>query len=163
MQKKKKKEYSFIWLTVNPEPTVGFGDFRHLVTKAFKKTWLDQYVYVFEQRGTTEVELGKGFHLHAIIGIPLDKKPSSCIRELGNTFKKCCDISNYHFFQTKLIDHEEYKRKQEYILGKKQSTTENMKAQKQEMDIQWRQVCQIDPYYFLNIDIGHHALCKTTV
>lgn len=147
----------YIWLCVNPNSTYTFNEFKALVQKMVSKVWLKSYVYVYEQRGITEQEAGKGFHLHAIIKRPEDKKPSHCIRELSNTFKKCCDVSNYHFFQTKFIDEDEYQRKLEYILGLKDSNEENQKDLKQNIDKYWRGKYLIKPFYFLNIDIGKYA------
>lgn len=155
--KENKKNYPYLWLTVNPGPDMKFIEFQKIVYKAFQKKWLDSYVYVYEQRGICREELGKGFHLHCIIQIPIDKKSSVCIKELANTFKKCCDTSNYHFFQTKLIDEEEYHRKLKYILAEKDSTSQNMKAEKQAMDVIWRDMSHIDKYYFLNINLGRYG------
>lgn len=149
--------HPYIWLCVNPNSTYTFQEFQKLVSKMITKVWITGYVYVYEQRGITEEEAGKGFHLHAIIKKPEDKKPSHCIRELSNTFKKCCDTSNYHFFQVKFIDNDEMLRKQEYILGTKESTDENQKDLKQLMDKVWRRKIGIDPYFFSNIDIGQYA------
>lgn len=147
----------YIWLCVNPSQTLTLAEFKKMIDKMVTKKWLDTYVYVLEQRGMTEEELGKGFHLHAIIKRPDDKKPSHCVRELSNTFKKACDVSNYHFFQTKFIDEAEKDRKMEYILGQKEYTEENRKDLKQIMDKVWRQRFNIQPYFFSNIDIGKYA------
>lgn len=155
---KLEKNNPYIWLCVNPGPTVTFNDFKLLVNKMITKVWIKSYVYVYEQRGINEMEVGKGFHLHAIIKRPDDKKPSHCVRELSNTFKKCCDTSNFHFFQTKFIDEDEYRRKLEYILGTKESTSENQKDLKQAMDKVFRGKYLLKPFYFLDIDIGKYAI-----
>lgn len=153
---RKEKSYDYLWLTVNPSPDCSFDTFMQIVGRMVQKKWLKSYVYVYEQRGVNQDELGKGFHIHAIIKKPEDKSPAHCIRELSSTFKKCCDVSNYHLFNTKWIDQEEYNRKLGYILGQKESTPENNKVMKQEMDKQWRLVRSLQPYYYLNIDIGQY-------
>lgn len=154
----RKEIYNYLWLTVNPTPETTFVDFQKYVQKAIAKKWLKSFVYVYEQRGTSQEDMGRGFHLHAIIKKPEDKAPAHCVRELNNTFKKCCDTSNYHCFNTKWIGEEEYKRKLEYILGQKESTSENNKQLKQEMDKVWRQMRCIEPYYILNLDIGQRIV-----
>lgn len=154
---RKEISYDYLWLTVNPSPETTFTTFRNLVGKMIQKKWIKSYVYVYEQRGISQDDLGKGFHLHAIIMKPEDKSPAHCIREISSTYKKVCDVSNYHCFNTKWIGKEEYIRKLEYILGQKESTSENNKALKQEMDKVWRQARNIDSYYYLNIDIGQYA------
>lgn len=153
-------ERPYIWLCVNPNSMYTFKEFQTLVSKMVSKVWMTEYVYVYEQRGITQEELGKGFHLHAIIKKPADKKPSHCIRELSSTFKKCCDTSNFHFFQVKFIDLPEKDRKMEYILGTKESTDENQKDIKQAMDKLWRSKIGIDPYFFSNVVLGKYAISK---
>lgn len=147
----------YIWLCVNPNSTYTFREFQMLVSKMVTKVWVSEYVYVYEQRGITEEEMGKGFHLHAIIKKPENKKPSHCVRELASTFKKCCDVSNYHFFQVKFIDIPEKDRKLEYILGTKDSNDENQKDLKQNIDKIWRAHSNIQPYFFSNIELGKYA------
>lgn len=156
-ERKEISTYSYCFITVNPQPLITLKDFQKNIDKMLQKKWLTQYVYVLEQRGTCEEELGKGFHLHMIIMKPEGKSQAHCIREIASTFKKQCDTSNYHCYNTKWINEEEYKRKLEYILGTKESTEENNKQLKQEYDKIWREKCQIQPFYFLNIDIGQYA------
>lgn len=157
---KGEKTTPYIWLCVNPNPTVLLSEFNKTINKMITKKWLQSYVYVLEQRGQIEEEIGKGFHLHAIIKRPDDKKLSHCIRELSNTFKTICDVSNYHFFQTKFIDEAEKDRKMEYILGQKEYTDDNRKDLKQQMDKIWRERLNIQPYFFSNIELGKYATQK---
>lgn len=156
-ENREKKDQPYIWLCVNPSSTLKLEEFKQMVNKMVTKVWLKEYVYVYEQRGMTIDELGKGFHLHAIIRRPDDKKPSHCIRELSNTFKKACDTSNYHFFQVKFIDEAEKDRKLEYILGTKEFTEQDRKDLKQNMDKVWRSRFNIQPYFFSQLDIGKYG------
>lgn len=153
--KEEKKPY--LWLTVNPASECSLEDFKRLVQKCFSKKWIKSYVYVYEQRGTSMEDIGRGYHIHAIISKPEHKPQTHCIREIANTFSKCCDVTNYHCFNTKWIGQEEYVRKLGYILGDKESTPENNKQLKQEMDKIWREMRQIDKKYNVNIDIGQYA------
>lgn len=155
-EKRENNNKPYIWLCVNPNSTYSLLEFKALVHKMCMKTWVNSYVYVYEQRGVIYEEKGKGFHLHAIIKRPDDKKPSHCVRELASTFKKCCDVTNYHFFQTKFIDEDEKDRKLKYILGDKESTPENMKDIKQSWDKEWRKDVGLDQFYFLDFNIGQY-------
>lgn len=128
----------YIFVTINPEPNCALKDFLTVHNKAISKTWMTHYIYVIEQRGINEDEIGKGFHIHMIIQRN-GKKPSHIIRELSNTYKKVCDTSNYHFFNTKQINQEEFSRKLEYILGTKHSDDNNNKDIKQKYDKIFRQ------------------------
>lgn len=145
-----RKEISnLLWLTVNPSPESTFTEFKKIVEKCFLKKWIKSYMYVYEQRGMTEEEVGKGFHMHAIIRKPEDKSRAHCIRELSSSYKKVCDVSNYHLFNTKWIDKEECQRKIEYITGDKVSTETNNKSLKQEMDVLFRQNRGLQKFYSL--------------
>lgn len=139
------KDYLFI--TVNPSSVVPLLDFRRTLDKMTSKVWFNQYVYVLEQRGTCEEELGKGFHMHCIVKKPDNKVPSHMIRELQACFRKVCDVSNYHLFNTKWIDQAECNRKQQYLLGRKEWTEADRKDLKQDMDIIWREKEFIAPSY----------------
>lgn len=62
-KKTKKEKATFYFCTINPKPSVEFLDFKKSVEDYMRKR---KFVYVFEQRGKTIEELGKGFHLHFI-------------------------------------------------------------------------------------------------
>lgn len=144
----------YMFITVNPKPDCTLVQFQQLIHKMLLKKWLKSYVYVLEQRSTNEEEIGKGFHMHIIIKKPDGKSVAHMIREIASTFKKVCDISNYHCYNTKQISEEEYKRKLVYILGRKQDVD---KEAKQDIDRLWRQRMNIKSFYFSNIDIGEYA------
>lgn len=157
---KERKESSiqpYIFITVNPNATCSLQDFSNLINKMLLKKWLTSYIYVIEQRGQTEEDMGKGFHMHLVITKPEGKSAAHCIREIGSTFKKICDISNFHCYNTKSISEEEYQRKLKYMLGEKESTSDNRKDLKQSMDKIWRVRNNIEPFYFSNISIGEYA------
>lgn len=147
----------YLFITVNPAPECTLDTFKHLINKMLTKKWLSKYIYVLEQRGVDEDTMGKGFHMHMIIQPPEGKSKAHIIREIGNTYKKVCDVTNFHCYNTKYIDQEEYLRKLEYMLGVKESTSDNKKDLKQAMDKVWRQKENLQSYYFLNIDIGHYG------
>lgn len=106
------------------------------------KTWISYYVYVLEQRAENVEELGRGFHTHIIFNKGI--KNNKVVLEMSNTFKKMCDVSNFHFFNLKAIGEEEHKRKLEYITGIK---ADDAKHLKQEMDVIWREKLGLKKYY----------------
>lgn len=152
-EKTEKTINNYVWLCVNPNSTYVLSDFVMLVEKAFTKKWIESYVYVYEQRGIVEEEVGKGFHLHALIKKPHDMGHKRMLKELSNTFKKCCDTSNFHYFQLKMIDDAEYMRKLEYILGNKESDQHNQKEIKQMYDKPFRQKNKLQNFYYKNLEI----------
>lgn len=148
----------YLFITVNPDPSrTNFEKLKKATEKMVEKKWLKSYVYVYEQRGCTEDEAGIKPHMHAIIKKPDNKSVVHCVRELASSFKKLCDVSDVHFFNVKYCDEAEKNRKLEYILGEKVSTEENRKDVKQSMDKIWRERINIEPFYFLDIDIGKYA------
>ena len=143
-----KNNSKYIFLTVNPNPQISLLEFIRCMEKLMSKTWMTNYLYVFEQRGETIEEVGKGFHFHAIIEKPSNKSYQHIIRELSNTANKVCDTSNYHFYNLKNINDEEKNRKIQYITGRKADEAKHLK---QEMDIIFRKNNNLLSYYNIGI------------
>jgi hypothetical protein len=61
------------------------------------KKWITNYLYVYEQRGEDEAELGKGFHFHCILEKPKSKPYSHMITELSNSANAVCNSSRISF------------------------------------------------------------------
>lgn len=146
------KNYSHLFLTINPPPSMLLMDFQKTIEKTLStskgpKLWIEGYLYVLEQRGENDNEIGKGFHTHILIKLRGHKKKSHIDRELKNQWKKILDTENYHIFNIKYIDNEEQLRKQKYILGSK---SEESKHLKQKYDIIWRENNSLKKYYFLD-------------
>lgn len=161
------KNYSHLFLTINPPPSMVLMDFQKTIEKTLQTTkglklWIEGYLYVLEQRGENEIEIGKGFHTHILIKLNGHKKKSHIDRELKNQWKNILDTENYHIFNIKYIDNEEQLRKQKYILGTK---SEQSKHLKQEYDIIWRERNQLKKYYFLDyiIEDGSETIQETNI
>lgn len=155
-----KTKYTHIFLTINPPPAMSLMDFHKDVERTLNKagkpkTWIDGYLYVLEQRGETDNEIGKGFHTHILIKLRDHKKKSEIDRELKNVWKTKLDVDNYHIFNIKYIDDDEQKRKQSYMLCQK---AEQIKHLKQSYDIIWRQNNCLQQYYFVDYKI--EVLCQ---
>jgi len=134
------KEWYF--LTINPAPDKRLPDFIKAINKALSKRWITYYIYVIEQRGESEAELGKGFHTHIIFNKGI--KNCKVIKEMANSFRHMCDTSNFHLFNLKNIGDEEKRRKIEYITGMKADEEKHLK---QQMDIIFRQREKLKSYY----------------
>lgn len=141
------KQYTHLFITINPPPTLKLDIFINTINKTLSKNWIEGYIYVIEQRGENLEDLGKGFHTHILIKLIQHKKQSEINREIKNTWKKILDIDNYHILNIKFIDDAEQIRKQGYILGEK---SEEIKHLKQKMDIEYRLNNNLQKYYFLN-------------
>lgn len=138
----------YVFITINPNQYITILDFINKMTKMMAKKWITNYLYVYEQRGETEAELGKGFHFHCILEKPKNKPYCHMIRELSNSANAVCDSSNFHFFNVKSISEEECQRKIIYITGRKADIEKHLK---QDMDIVWRQKNNLKSFYNVGI------------
>lgn len=149
------KQYSHIFLTINPPPIMSLMDFQKniistLQTSKGLKLWIEGYVYVLEQRGEFIEEIGKGYHTHILIKIQGHKKRSEIDRELKYQWKKHLNVDYYRVFNIKHIDYDESLRKQKYMLGRK---AEEDKHLKQDYDIVWRENNSLNKYYSVDYTI----------
>lgn len=133
----------YIFITINPNNTVNDRLFMEKAEKAFKKVWIVNYVYVIEQRGENEEELGKGFHIHALIDKG-DYRFSHCVREFKTSFNRMCDTSNIHCFNVSYCKDIDISKRLNYMLGQKKDES---KWKKQEFDIVYRKENGFKPYY----------------
>ena len=69
----------WLWLTVSPHEDIEFDDFKLKIEKFAERKMFKDYLYVFEQRGKTKEEAGKGFHAHLLLKRNLEYKPSKII------------------------------------------------------------------------------------
>lgn len=149
------KNYSHLFLTINPPPSMILEDFHKKIKNTLQTTkglklWIEGYLYVLEQRGENKEEIGKGFHTHILIKLKDHKKKSEIDRELKNQWKGILDTENYHIFNIKYIDYDEQLRKQKYILTLKSDESKHLK---QQHDIIWRQSNSLNNYYSVDYNI----------
>ncbi len=142
-----------IFITVNPRPDIDLLEFMKVLRKYVIKKWIDDYIYVIEQRGITEDESGKGFHSHILIWKPDNKRSSEVIRETKNTFKKICSVDNPSILNIQNCKEEDIEKRRNYMLGLKALNDDPSKEQKQKIDIGFRERNNIEIYYSKNKNI----------
>lgn len=138
----------YIWLTIRPS-NITFKEFEKVINKMMSKKWIKTYLYVYEQTGVTEQEIGKGFHFHGLI-YKGTKRNQQCIDEFRNTLKHIIDLDSKYvnnFFNLNFIPIKYVKTKINYMLGHKQSSHENVKDIKQKYDRPFRDQYGIQQYY----------------
>jgi len=125
--KKKDKAYHFI--SINLEETE-IKEILDVMDKILKKSWLNIYSYVIEQRGEDATDRGKGKHIHIIA----DKTKSEfdTIHILYNTLKYLC--SDKAKIDVKEMSEKGMKIRYNYIKGLKKEG----KLKAQEQTIIWR-------------------------
>lgn len=75
--------YSHYWITINVAPTVMLSDLQSKVAKFVRRKMCRVTEWVFEQRGKTESEAGKGMHVHMLVQ---PAKPISGTHVKRNTY-----------------------------------------------------------------------------
>lgn len=132
----------YIWICINPKPGIKLENFRKRVEKLVSRAFVKDYLYVYEQRGTTLKEAGKGFHTHILLERKMGYKPSKIISLCKNTCKSLVgNIDDKHLFRCLPIGTEYALDKKQYILSWKQDKDdeiEKSKRQKQQLDAVWR-------------------------
>lgn len=135
----------FMFFTINPKPSVKLEDFLRVVAKSVLKTCFTEFMYVIEQRGTNSETAGQGFHAHILVKRNVKYKPFKCKQNMQNTYSKMCDVKNDALFNVKYLNTEWAIDKVNYITtgGK----TGDGKDVKQDIDVWWRDIKNIQPYY----------------
>ena len=106
---------NILFITINPRPDIKLEEFHKCIKKFISKVWIEDYIYVMEQRGVTEEESGKGFHAHALIWKPDSKKSHEVIRETKNTFKNICSIDNPQILNIQNCKEEDIDKRKNYF------------------------------------------------
>jgi hypothetical protein len=138
--KKKAQQYQFI--TINPKDDIKFTELLDTIKDVLKKKWLKINYYVYEQRGETENEIGKGCHFHMIC--EKTKAKSRVIDILYNTCQYICG-------KRASIDVREFDKlgaiiRYNYITGKKKES--KMKAC--DLNDKWRKSMKLKNLYTIN-------------
>ena len=124
------QRYKYVMITVNFKDGIDSEIMWKKIYKFLKKKWIVSYIYCLEQRSITELELGKGIHMHCRVELKEGAKPYECKRQTYNTFK--------HLVGNKLHVNCRYSNKPEcfidYIKGYKNGVIKPTTK----MDIKWR-------------------------
>lgn len=143
-QTAKKHNNGYMFITINPKPSVQLKDFIKLLKKISKKTCFEKCMYVLEQRGKDSDEIGTGFHAHMLVQRNLQYKPIKLKQNIQNSCKKIVgNIHNDNQLNIQTVGEEFAKDKQQYIIGDK---TGDGKDKKQDMDKIWRKEQGIGKY-----------------
>lgn len=142
----KKHNNGWLWVTINPKPDVSLESLVKIAKKLQKRAFVDECMWVVEQRGHNEETLGKGIHVHMLIKRKLDYKPYKCMKYLRNGCKKIVgNINNDNHVFIKVIGDEYAKDKIMYMSpGGKNG---DGKDKKQDMDVIYRKNQGLEPFY----------------
>ncbi len=135
----------FLFITVNPKPEIPFKEFKKKMEKLSNRNIFNNALYVYEQRGSTEEEAGKGFHCHMLCERNLNYKPTKVVSCIKNTCKSLCNVKDKRVLNIQLIGEEFMNDKRLYILG--HNKTGEGKSVKQNIDEYWRKKNNLNNHY----------------
>lgn len=150
VQTAEKHNNNYMWITINPKPSVALGEFRKVITRILTKTCFADVLACYEQRAVSKEDLGKGFHVHILVKRNLNYKPIKLKQNIKNSCKKIVgNINADYSINLQTIGTEFAKDKKQYILGEKYGKDDegNLKKDKQSMDDIWRKQEGINAYY----------------
>lgn len=133
-----------MFITINPSPSVELADFVKIVHKYADRSMFSKVLYCFEQRGTLEKDIGKGFHCHLLVHRNGSYPPNKVKKNTYNTFKKVVGSEASIDYGKGLNN---IKNRQNYIVGTKKNKKDDDKKSKQDADVVWRQTYDLDSYY----------------
>ena len=116
---------AYIFATVNPPPSMELTQF--LTTIDNSKPWIGSYMYVIEQRGLPDINIGYGFHTRILLHLNRHVKPSIFTREIKNTWRTKVDAETYQILNIKNVDYTENKKLQGYVLNWKDDENKHQK------------------------------------
>ncbi len=135
----------FLFITINPKPDIPFDVFAKKMDKLVNRNIFQDGIYVYEQRGSTKEDAGKGFHCHMLCTRNLNYKPTKVVSCIKNTCKSLCNVKDKRLLNVQLIGEEFMKDKREYIMG--HNKTGEGKSVKQDIDKYWRKKNNLKEYY----------------
>lgn len=137
---------SLYFVTVNVKSDVSIADLKRRVERYVNRSMVTSAEWVFEQRGSTELEAGKGLHAHMIVRQRGDTFDGKFKANTRSTFGPLVGIPDRHVFITPMKE-EFLNDKRAYMQGAK---TAEGKAEKCTVDVLWREQNNISAYYTIS-------------
>lgn len=130
------------FITVNPKDGVDLRKFIKAVEKYTRRSMLTNAEYVFEQRGDSDSNRGRGFHTHMLV-TQNGKYNDKCFRDnTYNTFKNF--VGNQQHVYMYPVTGQAIEDKRSYMKGNKTGDGKDIKVIQ---DAIWRSEINISSYY----------------
>lgn len=135
--------YSHYWLTVNVAPGVLLDDVQAKVRKFVNRKIVRSAEWVYEQRGATEDEMGKGLHVHMLVQPATALSLTHFRRNAYSTFKTL--VGNEKAVDVRPCKSEsDVEKRRKYMSGEKDDLE---KMKKCAVDKLWRHKNNLLPMY----------------
>jgi len=131
------------FVTVNPKDDVELSTFVSDVSKYVDQKHVVSAEYVFEQRGSVEVDAGQGMHVHALVTTSTNQADFK--KRTHAKFARLC--GNEKHIHISPVRPEWMEDKREYMRGKKNGEGKDVKVG---IDQIWRLREKLEPYYKKN-------------
>lgn len=138
----------YYWITINPEEKIELKKLLKAVERLVNRAFIEEYMYVVEQRGAIEEEIGKGKHIHLYFKISEEKyqPPSKIIDRMKNTLKDVVNVETKALW-IQILKPEYVKDKVNYMIDKNIDGQHEDKEEKQQMDKIFRENNNLLNYY----------------
>jgi len=144
--------------TLAPREDVSLKELLKVINKLVSKKWLNNGIWVIEQRGINDDEIGKGKHLHLLFKrngkslYEIDREFLSSVKNIIMQLDK--DRPDYKewlnkFHNFRQIKDEDVVKLKEYILGEKDERNDKTKKIKQTFDKKYRILNNLKSYYII--------------
>lgn len=137
------------WITVNPNNKVCMNDIKYKVESFVKRKIVSNYIYVYEQRGTSQETCGNGKHVHLLIRKAKNIMPTVFKRDAKNSFKSITDVKNSSIFNMHSCPVDYLKDKYNYMLGDKTGDKKDIKCK---WDLTFREKYKLNKIYFDSLE-----------
>ena len=137
----------YMLVTVNPKPDCKLPDLIKAVDKYVKRQAIKAAMWCFEQRSSTEADMGQGPHAHILIEQEFQSK-SQFHKRTESTFNKVCDLSSnnkYSILNRRICKESDLSKRANYIRGAKQDKDKCVKVT---IDNIWRENNRLQKCYY---------------
>lgn len=147
IKERKEKMKPFYFITISPKEDIDKNDFFESISQCVNWIFMEEGMYAYEQRGTTET---KGLHCHILL-MKYNVKPKTLIKRLTDKFKKFCEPhkgSYENVINVRQKRAEFLQDKIDYITGKKH---DDDKPEKVFRDKIMRKELGLEEYYTFDL------------
>lgn len=134
----RENQCNYVLLTIRPK-VITVPELLSLTAKVVKKKWLSGCEYVYEQKGESDEDMGKGAHVHILCKQSKqgDRNKTKCsmIKEVWDTCSRLGVDVLENCINVKLIPKKDLGQVQMYLKGEKKDDKKSLAC---EYDVRWR-------------------------
>lgn len=126
LRSEKKEEPEIYWITINAKPEAELQVILKSVQNFCNRKAVRDYNYTIEQRGESELEIGKGIHCHLLL--KWERKQIKYVKQfLIESCKRIVGSHSNNILNIRRITPDVYQDKLDYLAGKKWDKEKDLK------------------------------------